>query len=269
MKLLTFTFTLMLFVGLSMACGGGNSTPTTPSPSGPSTAAPTPVPAPTLCTTVGNRMVSVGRTSATGAFTHAPFDAADVALITNGVETNDPRFSYPWIKNRGSAINVYAPADGVLIRVRHKAENLPIFPSDDFDLIFLVACDPARPGGRDSVFRFNHITDPRPDIKAAYGFGALPAPDSSVNPSIEYEERQVPTTNIAVKAGELLGATRGTPAARNFDFAIAIEDATVCPYTVLNEPHRAILLALLGPQIRSPFGPPLPGYACTGYGGAP
>ena len=158
---------------------------------------------------MGDRLVSVGRTSATGAFTHAPFDVADVAIITNGVETNDPRFSYAWIKNRGASINVYAPADGVVTKIQHKAPNLPIFPSDEFDLIFLAACDPARPVERDSQFRFNHTTDPRPDLKAAYGFGSLPAPDLSVTPVIDYEERQIPTVNIAVKAGELLGTTRG------------------------------------------------------------
>lgn len=254
---------------LSIACGGGSSGPTGPSPSGsPTSAAPsTPTPSPTQCATVGNRMVTVGRTSADGAFTHAPFNAADLGIITNGQETNDPRFAYAWIKNQGSAINVYAPADGVLIRIRHKSENLPIFPSDDFDLIFLVACDPARPAERDTMFRFNHITDPRPDIKAAYGFGSLPAPDLSVTPVIDHEDRQVPTVNIAVKAGELLGTTRGTPFARNFDFAIAINELTVCPFSVLNEPHRALLLGLLGPQSRSPSGPPQAGYPCQGYGG--
>lgn len=254
-----------LVVCLSVACGGGSS-PTSPSsPGAPTANAPQP-PAPTQCPTVGNRMVTVGRTSAVGAFTHAPFGATDLALITNGQETNDPRFAYAWIKNRGSAINVYAPADGVLIRIRHKAENLPIFPSDDFDLIFLVACDPARPGEREAMFRFNHITDPRPDLKAAYGFGSLPAPDLSVTPVIDHEDRQIPTVNIAVRAGELLGSTRGTPFARNFDFAIAIDDATVCPFTALNEPHRTLLLSLLGPQVNSPLGPPQAGYPCQGYG---
>ncbi len=97
----------------------------------------------------------------------------------------------------------------MLIKVRHKAPNLPIFASDDFDLIFLAACDPARPVERASQFRFNHITDLRPDIKAAYGFGSLPAPDLSVTPVIEYKERQIPTVKIAVKAGELLGTSRG------------------------------------------------------------
>lgn len=271
------TLTLLLILCLSIACGGGGSAPTTPSPAptatSPAPGTPTtttpPAAAPTQCRTVGDRLVTVGRTSADGIFTHAPFDAADLALITNGVETNDPRFAYQWIKNRGASINIYAPADGVLIRLRHKAENLPIFPSDDFDLIFLAACDPARPGERDAIFRFNHITDPRPDIRAVYGFGALPAPDLSVTPGIEHEERQVPTTNIAVKAGELLGSTRGTPTARNFDFAIAIANATVCPFTALSEPHRSALLGLLGPQTRSPSGPPVPGYPCQGYGGAP
>ena len=263
----------LIALGLTAACGGGSaSTPTTPTSTTPPTA---PVPAPTTpttsmqCATVGNRMVTVGRTTAEGAFTHAPFATSDLALITNGRETNDPRFSYQWIRNQGSAISIYAPADGVLIRLRHKTPNPPIFPSDDYDLIFLAACDPSRPVERDTIFRFNHITDPRADIRAAYAAGNLPAPDLSVTPTIEYEDRQVPLTNIRVSAGELLGSTRGTPTARNFDFMISVNNATICPFTALSEPHRSGLLALMGPQSASPAGPPQPGYACQGYGPAP
>lgn len=182
--------------------------------------------------------------------------------------TNDARFSYQWIKRQGERIDIYAPADGVLVRLRHKTENLPIFPSDDFDLFFLVACDPARPGSNDVIVRFNHITDPRPDIKAAYGFGSLGAP--VFTPAFEErEDRQVPLVNIAVKAGDYLGSTSGTPTARDFDFQIGINDVSVCPFSVLNEPHRSDLLALLGPQSATPFGPSVPGYACRGYGARP
>ncbi|MDO9319696.1 MAG: hypothetical protein Q7V56_16070 [Gammaproteobacteria bacterium] len=220
------------------------------------------------CAAYGGRTVNVGYTSAQGVFTHAPFRAQDLAMITNGEETNDARFSYQWIKRQGERIDIYAPADGVLVRLRHKTENLPIFPSDDFDLFFLVACDPARPGSNDVIVRFNHITDPRPDIKAAYGFGSLGAP--VFTPAFEErEDRQVPLVNIAVKAGDYLGSTSGTPTARDFDFQIGINDVSVCPFSVLNEPHRSDLLALLGPQSATPFGPSMPGYACRGYGARP
>lgn len=220
------------------------------------------------CAAFGGRTVNVGYTSPTGVFTHTPFRAQDLAMITNGEETNDPRFAYQWIRKQGERIDIYAPADGVLVRMRHKAENLPIFPSDDFDLFFLVACDPARPGSGDVVVRFNHITDPRPDIKAAYGFGSLGAP--VFTPVFEErEDRQVPLVNIAVKAGDYLGSTSGTPVARNFDFQIGINEVSVCPFSVLNEPHRSDLLTLLGPQSATPSGPPVPGYACKGYGMRP
>lgn len=220
------------------------------------------------CNAFGDRTVNVGYTSAEGVFTHPPFRAQDLAILTNGEETNDPRFSYAWIKNQRSKIDIYAPADGVLVRMRHKVENLPIFPSDDYDLFFLVACDPARPGTSNVEIRFNHITDPRPDIKAAYAFGALGAP-VFVPEFMELTERQVPLTNIAVKAGDYIGSTSGTPFASNFDFQISINDSTVCPYSVLNEPHRSTLLALLGPKSATPFGPGVPGYACKGYGSRP
>ena len=219
------------------------------------------------CSAYGNRSVSVGYSSPLGVFTHPPFLASDLSIISNGEDTNDGRFSYQWIKNQGERIDIFAPADGVLVRIRHKAENLPDFASDDFDLFFLVACDPDQPVIKDTIVRFNHITDPRPDIKAAYAFGELGAP--TCNPFNEHEDRQVPLTNIAVKAGDYLGSTSGTPFARNFDFMIAIDQVSVCPFSVLEEPHRSMLLNLLGPLEATPFGPPEPGFACSGYGGGP
>ncbi|MGV3592074.1 MAG: hypothetical protein ACO1PZ_10325 [Gammaproteobacteria bacterium] len=224
------------------------------------------------CRSYGDRTVPVWHSSATGIFTHAPFAASDLSLITNGNETNDPRFSYQWVKSTPGAtsvapIDIYAPADGVLIRIRHKARNLPEFDGDDYDLFLLVACDPQRPD-KTAIVRFNHITEPRVDIEAAYAFGELGAPE--FQPVFaEHEERQVPLTNIVVRAGEWLGRTSGTPLAHDFDFMIAIDDASVCPFSVLDEPHRTQLLAMLGPKSASPLGPPQPGYACVGYGARP
>ncbi|MES2603861.1 MAG: hypothetical protein V4603_02930 [Pseudomonadota bacterium] len=216
------------------------------------------------CLSYGGRTVPVWHTSATGIFTHAPFNAEDLSMITNGKETNDPRFSYQWVKKQGERVNIFAPADGVLIRLRHKARNLPEFDSDDYELLFLVACDPNKPDSQ-SIVRFNHITNPRADIKAAFAFGELGAP--TFKPVFEeHEERQIPITNIVVRAGDYLGSTSGTPVARDFDFSISINEATVCPFSVLAEPYRTKLLAMLGPQINTPFGPPVAGYACEGYG---
>ncbi|MGE3492977.1 MAG: hypothetical protein AB7N29_23470 [Vicinamibacterales bacterium] len=273
-------------LGLAVACGGGSSAPTAPSgtstatsssssastagTSGAATDTATGTPATATsseCQIFGGGTLNISRRSADGAFTHAPFTATDLGVITNGQETNDPRFTYQWIRNRGSAVNIYAPADGVLVRLRHKTAG-PNFPSDDFDLFFLVACEPGLYRDRDVMFRFNHITDPRDDIRAAYRAGSLPSQEIGAQ-VIEFEDRQVPTSNIRVSAGELLGSTRGTPGANNFDFQIGINNATVCPFAVLNEPHRSTLLAMMGPQSATPSGPPVPGFPCTGFGGMP
>jgi hypothetical protein len=167
-----------------------------------------------ICTKVGKTLkwkkltssTSKCGSSAPGAFTHAPFNAADVAIITNGEETNDARF--------------------------------------------------------------NHVTAPRADIKAAYEYGKMCSScfDDNGNPTAQHEEREIPKVNLAVKAGDLLGYTTGTPSAHDRDFAIQISEKTVRPFSVLAEPHKTTLLNLLGPKSATPSGPPTPGYACTGYG---
>ncbi|MFT7266258.1 MAG: hypothetical protein ACI9A2_004348 [Halioglobus sp.] len=158
---------------------------------------------------------------------------------------DDARFSYQWIKNLVELIDIFAPTDGVLVRIAYKTETLPDFASDDFDLFFLVAGDRDQLAMRDTIVRFNHITNPRPDTKAAYEFGELGAP--TFNPFNEHEERQVPLTNIAVKTGDYIGSTSSTLLARNFDFMITIDQVSVCPFSVLEEPHRSMLSNLLGP----------------------
>ncbi len=212
--------------------------------------------------------MTLAQTTVDGALTHAPFRPEDLTMITNGEETNDPRFSYQWIRNRGAEIDIFAPGDSVLVRLRRKTAR-PEFPSDDFDLFLLVACDPARPGERDTLVRFNHITSPRADIVAAYLGGSAPSQDLSVSPPIEFEDLQVPRVNITFVAGERIGATSGVPGSNSFDFMVAVNDATVCPFMPFNEPHRSALLALLGPKSATPFGPPTPGYPCKGYGPRP
>jgi len=156
---------------------------------------------------------------------------------------------------------IYAPADGVLVTIRHLTAT-KFFPSDDYQLVFALSltCN--------DYFRFNHITAPRADIKAAYQYGNLCSNcfDDNGNPTARYLEREIPKIKVAVKAGELLGYTTGTPTAHDWDFAIQIGDKTVCPYSVLAEPHKSTLLNLLGPKTATPYGPPTPGYPCTGYG---
>jgi hypothetical protein len=266
---------LLCIAAVAIACGSApassTDSPTSPTvPTVPTVPGATPQPA-TACTTFGDRKVTLNRTVAQ--FTAAPFEASELRLITNGEETNDPRFAYVWVKESGGSgsANIYAPADGTLIRVRHKVPNSQ-FNSEDWDFFFLAACDPARPADGDTVFRFNHITHPRADLRAAFSAGSLPAPQ--VEPTfIEFEERQIPTTNITVRAGELLGSTRGTPAAHDFDFSVAVMNATVCPFDVLPDPHKTLLKNLLGPGPQGPnsssWGLPQPGYPCRGYGAKP
>ena len=228
------------------------------------------------CVKVGRRLVwqnltSPGASTAAGCsprattqFTQAPFNAADVARITNGEETNDPRFAYIWVRSPYAPIPIYAPADGTLITIRHLTAT-KFFPSDDYQLVFQTA-------GCNDQFRFNHVTNPRADIRAAYQFGNQCSScfDDDGNPTARYPERETPGTAVKVKAGSLIGYTSGTPTAHDFDFAIQVNGKTVCPMSVLPEPQRTALMNLLGPGPKAANQPavpgPVPGYACTGYG---
>ena len=235
------------------------------------------------CTKVGRKLLWVAAKSSTtssttsspkiettgcgsnsaGLFTASPFKSSDISMITNGNETNDARFAYVWVKAPVTKIPLYAPADGVLTTIRHLTAT-KFFPSDDFQLVFNLSTTCGDHWG------FNHFTDPRADIRAAYSYGDKCSScfDDNGNPTARYEEYEKPGTAIKVKAGELIGYTSGTPSAHDFDFAIQISDKTVCPMSVLAEPHRSTLLAMLGPGPRSaqPSSVPQPGYACVGYG---
>ena len=235
------------------------------------------------CTKIGSKLVWVAAKSSTtssttsspkagttgcgansaGLFNASPFNASDISMITNGNETNDARFAYVWVKAPYTKIPLYAPADGVLTAIRHLTAN-KVFQSDDFQLQFNLTstCN--------DYWRFNHVTDPRADIRAAYSFGDKCSScfDDNGNPTARHEEYEKPGNAIKVKAGELIGYTSGTPSAHDFDFVIQISDKTVCPMSVLAEPHKSKLLAMLGPGPRSanPSSVPQPGYACVGYG---
>ena len=197
-------------------------------------------------------------------FTRAPFIASDIALITNGEETNDPRFAYVWLRSPFTPIPIYAPANGTLITIRHLTAT-KFFPSDDYQLVFEVsaACQ--------DQFGFNHFTAPRADIRAAYQFGDQCSScfDDSGTPTARYPERETPGTAIRVKAGDLLGYTSGTPSAHNFDYWVRVGGKYVCPVNVLPEPSRTTLMNLLGPGPNSgkqaDVPGPVPGYPCTGY----
>jgi len=226
------------------------------------------------CTKVGTKLVWVAAKPSTtsapkagtsgcgansaGLFTASPFKSSDISRITNGNEGNDPRFAYVWVKEPYTKIPLHAPADGVLTAIRHLTAT-KFFPSDDFQLVFNLSTTCG------DYWRFNHVTDPRADIRAAYSYGDKCSScfDDNGNPTARYEEYEKPGTAVKVKAGELIGYTSGTPFAHNFDFAIQISDKTVCPMSVLAEPHKSSLLAMLGPTSSLV---PQPGYACVGYG---
>jgi hypothetical protein len=221
-------------------------------------------PSTTSSTTSSPKVETTGcGANSAGLFTASPFKSSDISMITNGNETNDARFAYVWVKAPYAKIPLYAPADGVLTAIRHLTSN-KVFPSDDFQVQFNLTstCN--------DYWRFNHFTDPRADIRAAYSYGDKCSScfDDNGNPTARYEEYEKPGTAIKVKAGELIGYTSGTPFAHDFDFAIQISDKTVCPMSVLAEPHKSTLLAMLGPGPRSanPSSVPQPGYACVGYG---
>lgn len=196
--------------------------------------------------------------SAKGAFKEMPFKTDEIKVVTLGKETNDSRFLYPWVKN--DKTNIYAPADGVLYKIRHKVYEVGGQKGNDYDIFFQVSCDTA--------YRFNHISNPRDDIKATYPAGNLPSGDYDKGGQ-DIAERVKPVKAIAVKAGDHLGYTTGTPGAHSFDFAVGVagtnpqalegELYSVCPFSLFNEPLKTNLMNLLGPKTTYT---PQPGYPC-------
>ena len=201
------------------------------------------------CSVDGGPEIAPAVTKFSGTLTAAYTDASKIAYITPGL--GDPRFVYAQIASAGSSVNIYAPAPGVLYLISHKTPEFGA--ANDYDLIFFVDCN--------TIFRINHVTDPRPDIKAAYPAGNLP--------SIGYTtgqkgtgfiiKRMIPTKRIVVRAGDLIGTTTGTPLAHNFDFGLFIKFLSVCPFNHYAEPYKTTFMNLLGPA----NGPATPGYACT------
>lgn len=194
---------------------------------------------------------------AKNAFTDLPFKIDEIKVVTLGKETNDPRFLYPWVNTaKYQKTNIYAPANGKLYMIRHKVYEVDSKKGNDYDIFFAVDCK--------TVYRFNHISNPRDDIKATYPAGDLPSGDYA-NGGQDIAERVKPKKAIVVKAGESLGYTVGTPTARNFDFAVGVSTSkegdklAVCPFSVFSEPNKSDLMALIGPKAT---GQPQAGYKC-------
>lgn len=202
--------------------------------------------------------------SSEDALTFSPFDLSTIRMFINGSEGNgtDPRFSYVEILNEGEAVPIYAPAPMLLVNMRLK-DGFAVGStreSGDWDLTFVVSCE--------MWIRINHITDPDPRILDAYGFADEPGTYwTDDGEKVDDESKMVPVSEVRLEAGDLIGYTRGTPVASNFDFVVAIDAVTVCPWEQFTEPVRSELLAKLGPPPASPDEGPVPGWPCDGYGG--
>jgi hypothetical protein len=201
--------------------------------------------------------------SAEGAFTVSPFDLNTVRMFINGSEGNgtDPRFSYVLIQDEGELIPIYAPAPMVLVKMRYKDGFVMerTREAGDWDLTFLVSCD--------VQVRINHITNPSDVVLAAYGYGSEPGTYwTESGEQIDDESKMVPASEVRFNAGDLIGYTSGTQNA-NFDYVTAVDEVTMCPWEIFEEPVRSELLAKLGPPPDSPDAGPVANWACTGYGG--
>lgn len=198
---------------------------------------------------------------ADGAFTVSPFDLETVHMFVNGsAGTTDPRFSYVLIRDPGEAIPIYAPAPMVLVKIRLKDgwSQQRTREAGDWDLTFLVSCD--------VQVRINHITDPSAVILDAYGHGSEPGTYwDAAGQQIDDASKMIPASEVRLEAGDLIGYTRGTPAA-NFDYVTGVNGNSICPWEIFERPLRDQLLAKLGPPPASADDGPVPGYPCTGYG---
>jgi len=267
-------FPLLMAASLVTACGSDSGSAGTTSLSGVSAA--TGVPEPEIPETTElrtfpnngdceymNMQVNPPVDDATGALTSSPFDLSTIRMFINGAEGNgtDPRFSYVQIANEDDRVPIYAPAPMLLVKMRLKDGFVQgsTRENGDWDLTFLVSCD--------LQIRINHITEPDARILAAYGYGSEPGTTwNEAGEKTDNEEMMVPVTEVRLEAGDLIGYTQGTRAS-NFDYVVAIDNITVCPWEQFTEPLRSELLAKLGPPPDRPTAGPVAGWACTGYGG--
>jgi len=209
-----------------------------------------------------NLQVNPPLDSAEGAFTESPFDLDTIRMFINGSEGNgtDSRFSYVDIANAGESVPIYAPAPMLLVRTRLKdgASVGATREAGDWDLTFLVSCT--------VQVRINHVTEPVDQILEAYGYGAEPGTYwNEAGEKVDNEAMMNPVAEVIFEPGDLIGFTSGTPNA-NFDFVVGINNNSVCPWEVFEEPVRTALLAKLGPPPDRPSAGPVPGWPCTGYG---
>lgn len=154
--------------------------------------------------------------------------------ITPGSQTGDSRFIYLWIKG-DNEIPVFAPSNGTLVKIAYKnrIDIGPEMSKPDYDLTFLVDCK--------TIYQINHVTNPVLDIVAL-------KPNNNpyqIKPGLPLDDKETkPLKNIAVKAGQKLGTTSGSPNAHNFDFGVFINGVAVCPFEKFDDNFRSSWLAL-------------------------
>lgn len=180
------------------------------------------------------RTVEAPVQTANNIFKLAPAKIEAINKITPGSQTGDPRFTYLWIKG-GKEVPVFAPADGVLVKITYKTRvgvDAGML-SPDYDLTFLSDCQ--------TLYQINHITNPIPGIAA---LRPNEQPHKLTKGSPISEQDTLPKQNITIRAGTQLGTTTGTPNAHNFDFGIFVDRSAVCPYSKFEELLRSEWLAL-------------------------
>lgn len=111
--------------------------------------------------------------------------------------------AFLWIDTaKADKVPIYAPVDADLVRGIYKISKT--VETVDYDLHFQISCE--------VWFFVNHISDPVDRIKKS--FPSTPT-DST---TLENFTQIIPPLNF--KAGELIGYTKGTAQAHNFDFAV-------------------------------------------------
>lgn len=186
--------------------------------------------------TFDSQTVKMPSDSSKNVFANSLTEIDKIDRITPGSQTGDSRFAYLWIKG-DNEVPIFAPSDGTLVKIAYKnrVDVGPGMSKPDYDLTFLVDCQ--------TIYQINHVTNPVPDIVAL-----KPNNDPyQIKPGLPLGENDTkPLKNIAVKAGQKLGTTSGSPNAHNFDFGLFINGAAVCPFERFDSTLRSKWLDLFG-----------------------
>src|SRR3989344_481251 len=169
--------------------------------------------------------------------TVGPSNANEIKFIAPGSLINaDARFLY--IHNKSAAfVPVIAPADGTLVYAAYKnrADLGPKLSAPDYDFEFQINAV--------SKYRINHVTKPIPALLAAV---PVSKPVSTAPGKPLTKAQTSPIKAVAVKAGQRIGTTTGTPGEHNWDFALFVNNTATCPFTHLPKNIQTTWLGLLG-----------------------